>query len=149
MTSEDRKTFKCHRIAGGRAGGEALFSSDDICFYLVEPATGVVIEKNHALAGQSIAGRVLIFPSGKGSSVVQADGLYQLARQGQGPAAMIIRHPDTVLVASAIIMEVPLVDKADGLFYKLAHDGDYIDIDADEGRIVLEANPKIKAGQKI
>ncbi len=149
MVSEDKTTFNCHRIAGGRAGGEALFSGDDICFYLVEPATGVVIEKNHALEGRSIAGRVLIFPSGKGSSVVQADGLYQLASQGKGPAAMIIQHPDTVLVASAIIMEVPLVDKADGLFYKLVNDGDYIDIDADEGRIVLESNPKIKADQKI
>jgi len=35
------------------------------------------------------------------------------------------------------------------LFYKLAHDGDYIGIDADEGRIVIEANPTIKADQKI
>ncbi len=142
MTSEDRITFDCHRIAGGRAGGKALFSSDDICFYLVDPVTGVVIEKGHALEGRSIAGKVLIFPSGKGSSVVQADGLYQLARQGKGPAAMIIQHPETVLVASAIIMEVPLVDKAEGLFYKLVNDGDYIDIDADEGRIVFRGKSK-------
>ncbi len=145
MNSDRPKIFECHRIAGGRAGGEVLFSSDDICFYLVDPASGVVIEKGHALEGRSIAGRVLVFPSGKGSSVVQADGLYQLARQDKGPAAMVILHPDTVLVASAIIMEVPLVDRAEGLFYKLVRDGDYIVIDADGSKIIKESKSKIKA----
>ncbi|MFX4262158.1 aconitase X swivel domain-containing protein [Pelotomaculum propionicicum] len=138
MTGSNTITFGCHRIAGGRAAGEALFSSDDICFYLVDPATGVVIEKGHALEGRSIAGKVLVFPGGKGSSVVQADGLYQLAARGKAPAAMVIRHPDTVLVASVIIMELPMVDKADPLFYQQAADGDYIEIDADREKIIIK-----------
>jgi predicted aconitase with swiveling domain len=137
LTDKDSIIHSCHRIAGGCAAGEALFSSDDICFYLVDPQTGVVIEKGHALEGQSIAGRVLIFPGGKGSSVVQADGLYQLAAQGKAPVAMAIQHPDTVLVASAIIMEVPLVDKADPSFYRQAADGDFVEIDADQGKITV------------
>lgn len=137
LTDKNTLAYTCHRIAGGRAAGEALFSSDDICFYLVDPQTGVVIEKGHALEGQSIAGRVLIFPGGKGSSVVQADGLYQLAAQGKAPAAMVIQHPDTVLVASAIIMEVPLVDKADPSFYRQAADGDFVEIDAVQGKMTI------------
>ena len=47
------------------------------------------------------------------------------------PAAMIIEYPETVLVSSAIIMEVPMVDKVDPEFYKEVRDGDMIRIDAD------------------
>lgn len=137
MTDRNTCAVGCHRIAGGRAAGEVLFSSDDICFYLVDPATGVVIEKGHALEGRSIAGKVLVFPGGKGSSVVQADGLYQLAAQGKAPAAMVIQYPDTVLVASVIIMEIPLVDRADPLFYQQVTDGDHVEIDADRGKIII------------
>jgi len=131
----DSHRINCHKIAEGQAEGEVLISQDDICFYLVNPEDGVVIEKDHSLEGQSIAGKVLIFPSGKGSSVVQADGLYQLAMQGTGPSAMIIEYPETVLVASAIIMEVPLVDKVDRFFYEQVRDGDRIELNADEGYI--------------
>lgn len=146
LTDEESVTLGCHRIAGGRAAGRALFSTDDICFYLVDPQNGVVIEKGHALEGRSIAGRIIIFPGGKGSSVVQADGLYQLAAQGKAPAAMVIQNPDTVLVASAIIMEVPLVDRADPSFYQLAADGDYIEIDAEQGKIIIRRTGGRTAG---
>lgn len=131
------KTFACHKISEGKASGELLFSTDDFCFYLVDPKTGVVIEKNHCLFGQSIAGKVLVFPNGKGSSVVQADGMYQLKMTGMEPKAMIIQNPDTTLVASAIIMETPLVDRADAAFYKNAKTGDRVDVDATNGMITL------------
>ena len=129
--------FECHRIAGGTGKGDALVSADDLCFYLVDPKTGIIIEDNHAAKGKSVAGKVLIFPSGKGSSVVQADGLYQLALHGNGPKAMVIKHPDTVLVASAIIMGIPLVDRLDEEFYGAVDDGDLLGVDADNGRITL------------
>ncbi len=129
--------FKCHKIAGGKAKGEVLISADDICFYLVDPDTGKVIEKGHALEGKSVAGKVLVFPSGKGSSVVQADGLYQLAMKGTAPRAMIIRYPETVLVASAIIMEVPLVDNVEPGFYDAVKDGVKVEVDADNSRIIV------------
>jgi predicted aconitase with swiveling domain len=133
------KRFSCHKISGGKAEGAALFSGDDFCFYLVDPNTGIVIEKNHCLEGQSIAGKVLIFPNGKGSSVVQADGMYQLKMKGTEPRAMIIRNPDTTLVASAIIMETPLVDRVDEEFYRTVKDGDILEVDADAGLITLKS----------
>lgn len=112
------RRFKCHKISEGCAEAEALVSKDHIMFYLIEPKTGTVIEKAHDLEGKNVAGKVLVFPGGKGSSVVQADGLYQLKIQGNMPAAMIIRHPETVLVSSAIIMEIPMVDKVEPEFYE-------------------------------
>lgn len=124
--------INCHKIASGYAKGEVLISSDDICFYLVNPENGEIIEKGHSLEGKSVAGKILVFPSGKGSSVVQADGLYQLAMHNTGPKAMIIEYPETVLVASAIIMEVPLVDKVEKHFYNQVKNGDEIEVDADK-----------------
>ena len=131
------KRFVCHKISEGIAIAEALISSDDIMFYLIEPESGIVIEPAHALEGKCMAGKILIFPSGKGSSVVQADGLFQLNKQNNMPAAMIIQYPETVLVSSAIIMDIPMVDKVEPEFYKTVKDGDRILVNADEGYIEI------------
>lgn len=132
------KKFNCHKISEGFAEGEILLSSDDFCFYLVDPATGIVIEKNHCLEGKSIAGKILVFPNGKGSSVVQADGMYQLKMKGMEPKALVIKNPDTTLVASAIIMEMPMVDRLGEEFYETVRDGDLVEVDADHGCITLK-----------
>lgn len=132
-----QKIFKCHKISEGVVEGEAIISKDDIMFYLIDPSTGTVIEPAHSLEGKSIANKILIFPSGKGSSVVQADGLYQLNLKGNAPKAMIIQYPETVLVSSAIIMEVPMVDKVEEKFYDLVKDGDIVKVDADNGVIEI------------
>jgi len=131
------KRFRCHKISEGRIEGEVVISKDRVMFYLMEPSTGEVIEKGHDLEGRSIAGRILVFPGGKGSSVVQADGLFQLNLKGNMPRGMVIEYPETVLVSSAIIMEVPMVDKVDKQFYNEVKDGDRIVIDADEGFIEI------------
>ncbi len=132
------KEYKCHKISEGRAEGEVLFSEDDFCFYLVDPKTGVVIEKNHCLYGKSIAGKILVFPNGKGSSVVQADGMYQLKMTGMEPKAMIVKNPDTTLVASAIITETVLVDRAEDSFYEDTADGTVVAVDATKGIITVK-----------
>jgi predicted aconitase with swiveling domain len=117
--------------------GEVLVSQDDILFYLVDPESGRVTEKGHFLEGKSIAGKILVFPAGKGSSSVQVDGLYQLLMQDNAPLAMIIERPDTILVTSAIIMEIPLVDQVEPAFYDLIKDGDRIEVDADNEQIII------------
>jgi len=117
--------------------GEAIISKDEIMFYLVRPEDGVVIEKAHDLEGQSVARKVIIFPGGKGSSVVQSDGLYQLLMKENQPAAMIIQNVETVLAAGAIIMEIPLVDQVDPAFYETVKDGDRIRVDATNGTITI------------
>ncbi|HCT65496.1 MAG TPA: hypothetical protein DIC60_09585 [Lachnospiraceae bacterium] len=132
------KTYKCHKISEGVATGEILTSEDDFCFYLVDPKTGIVIEKQHCLYGQCITGKILVFPNGKGSSVVQADGMYQLQLAGTEPKAMLIKNPDTTLVASAIIMEMPLADRVEASFYKEIKDGDIVTVDATNGVITAE-----------
>ncbi len=132
-----KKIFSCHKISEGTGEAEVIISKDEIMFYLVRPETGEVIEKAHDLEGKSVAKKVIIFPGGKGSSVVQSDGLYQLLMHENQPAAMIIEHAETVLVAGAIIMEIPLVDKVDPEFYQVIKNGDRVRVDATNGTIEI------------
>ena len=131
------RKYSCHKIAGGRVKGELLFSKDAVCFYLIDPKTGVVIEKEHCLYGQSITGKILVFPYGKASSVVQADGMYQLQLTGMGPAGMVVQDADTTLAASAIIFEAPMVNRMAPEFYKEAQDGMLAELDAEQGSLTL------------
>ena len=60
--------FMGRTIYKGIAQGEALVTSMGISFFGgVDPETGVIVERGHELEGQSIAGKVLVFPTGKGS----------------------------------------------------------------------------------
>jgi len=136
---EDMKTsLKCHKIIGGYGEGEALVSHEPICFYLTDPKTGVVREKTHELAGKNIANKVLIFPSGKASSVVQIDGLFKLASHNLAPKAMIVKDVETVLIVSAFIAKVPLVDRLEKDPFETIHTGDLVKVDADKGTVTVE-----------
>jgi uncharacterized protein len=100
-------------IFKGKAEGEALVTSMPISFYGgVDPNTGIVLEKDHELQGQSIAGKVLVFPQGKGSTVGSYT-LYRMKKNGAAPAAMINRETETIVAVGAIISEIPFVDKVD------------------------------------
>lgn len=106
-------------------------------FYQVRPEDGMMEEKNHCLEGRIIAKKILVFPGGKGSSVVQQDGLYHLDRFHNMPAALIVQNPDPVLVAGAIIMEIPMVDRLSPEFYETVKDGDMVVVNADEGYVEI------------
>lgn len=131
------KRFSCHKISEGKAQAEAIISKDRIMFYQVRPEDGMMEEKNHHLEGQIIAQKILIFPGGKGSSVVQQDGLYHLDRFHNMPAALIIQDPDPVIVAGTIIMELPMVDRLPAEFYETVKDGDTVLVNADEGYVEI------------
>ena len=99
------------KICSGQATGEALVSSMGISFFGgVDPESGVVVERGHELEGQSIAGRVLVFPSGKGSTVGSYT-LYRLQRGGKAPLAIINSECETITAVGCIIAEIPCVDQ--------------------------------------
>ncbi|PIX31937.1 hypothetical protein COZ60_01835 [Candidatus Bathyarchaeota archaeon CG_4_8_14_3_um_filter_42_8] len=130
-------TLKCHKIIGGYGEGEALVSHEPICFYLTDPKTGVVRERSHELAGKNLANKVLVFPSGKASSVVQIDGLFKLASHNVAPKAMIVKDVETVLVVSAFLVKVPLVDKLEKDPFEIIHTGDFVKVDAEKGMVTI------------
>jgi len=129
--------LKCHKIIGGYGEGEALVSHEPICFYLTDPKTGVVRERTHELAGKNVANKVLVFPSGKASSVVQIDGLFKLASQNVAPKALIVKDVETVLVVSAFLVKVPLVDRLERDPFETIQTGDFVKVDAEKGMVTI------------
>ena len=119
-------------ILRGRARGTALVSDAPIGFLGgVDPDTGVVVEPGHPLEGQCIAGRVLVFPTGKGSTVGSYT-LYRLARSGLGPAAIINARSEAIVAVGAIMAGIPMVDLVD--ISRIAT-GDVVEVDGEQVRI--------------
>lgn len=113
MKREKNLTLKGRVIKAGRARGIALVSPEPIGFLGgVDPEAGVVVEPGHPLEGESVAGRVLVFPTGKGSTVGSYT-LYRLVRNGVGPVAIVNTESEPIIAVGAIISNIPMVDQID------------------------------------
>ena len=115
-------------IYKGLATGEALVTRMGISFFGgVDPESGLVIEKGHELQGQSIAGKILVFPSGKGSTVGSYT-LYRLKSAGLAPLAIINSECETITAVGCIIAEIPCIDHIPidqiSMYMRLNLDGD-------------------------
>ncbi len=100
-------------IKSGRGEGPALVSPAPIGFLGgVDPDTGIVVEPGHPLQGRSVAGKVLVFPTGKGSTVGSYT-ILRLARSGHGPAALVNAESEAIVAVGAIIADIPMVDQID------------------------------------
>ena len=105
MKLKGRKVYK------GIAEAEALVTKDGISFYGgVDPDTGKVVEVGHELEGQSITGKVLVFPTGKGSTVGSYT-MYRMKKNNTAPVAIVNKEIDTIVAVGCIISEIPCVDK--------------------------------------
>ena len=76
----------------------------------IDPDTGVVVERGHELEGKCITGKVLVFPTGKGSTVGSYT-LYRLKHNKLAPAAILNAECETITAVGCIISEIPCVDK--------------------------------------
>lgn len=101
------------KIFPGLVNGQTLVSRMGISFFGgIDPETGVVVERGHDLEGQSIRGKILVFPTGKGSTVGSYT-LYRLKHAGAAPAAVINANCETITAVGCIIAEIPCVDQID------------------------------------
>ncbi len=120
-------------IRAGQASGLALVSPAPIGFLGgVDPDTGVIIEPNHPLRGECVADRVLVFPTGKGSTVGSYT-ILRLAKSGKAPVAMINRESEAIVAVGAIIGDIPMVDQVD---ISIIHSGDRVQVDG--GVVTIE-----------
>jgi len=128
------ETMKGRPVAKGKAEGEAMVSADGISFYGgVEPETGKVVERGHPLEGKTVTGKILVFPTGKGSTV-GSYVLYDMKKRGTAPAAIINKEIETIIAVGAIISEIPCVDKIE---IEMIKDGAKVEVDADSGTLKL------------
>jgi len=125
-------------ISKGKAEGEALVSREAISFLgEVDARTGVVVNPKHQLFKKSIAGKVLVFPRGRGSTV-GSYVLYQLKKNGKAPKAIINEEAELIVVVGAIISEIPMMDKLERNTFKLIKDGSKVVVDGDKGVVVIK-----------
>lgn len=100
-------------IKAGQCQAVALVSPEPIGFFGgVDAETGVVVEEGHPLRGECVAGRVLVFPTSKGSTVGSYI-LYRLKKAGRAPAGIINVQSEPIVAVGAIIADIPMVDRVD------------------------------------
>ena len=101
------------KIYKGTAEGTAIVTKDAISFYGgVDPETGRIVEVGHELEGQSITGKVLVFPTGKGSTVGSYT-MYRMKKNKTAPVAIVNVEIDTIIAVGCIISEIPCIDTID------------------------------------
>ncbi len=127
--------LKGRTVSRGRATGPALVSKDPISFLGgVDPKTGSVIEKGHALYGRNVKGRVLVFPNGRGSTV-GSYVLYQLKKNGAAPAAIVNINSEPIVAVGAIISGIPMVDRLERDPLEAIKDGEAVTVDGTAGTV--------------
>jgi predicted aconitase with swiveling domain len=129
--------WRGRKIYKGMATGEIIASKMGISFFGgVDPESGVVVERGHDLEGQSVAGKVLVFPTGKGSTVGSYT-LYRLKRAGKAPLAIVNSECETITAVGCIIAEIPCVDQVpiDEL-----QSGQQLEVDGERGIVTLLAD---------
>lgn len=85
--------------------GEALVLSEGLSLWGgMDPATGELVDAHHPQRGARLAGRVVVMPSGRGSSS-SASVLAEAVRAGSAPAAILLAEPDLILAVGSAVAE--------------------------------------------
>lgn len=96
----------------------------------------MVVEEGHELKGKCLAGKVLVFPNGKGSTV-GSYVMYQLKKNNVSPVAIINRSAEPIVAVGAIISGIPLVDSTDPDPVETIRTGDLVRVDGTEGVVMI------------
>ena len=117
-------------ISPGKAEGRVLKLTEPLSFLGgVDGSTGELRVGD----GGNVAGRVLVFPKGKGSTV-GSFVMYDLMVHGRQPAAVINESAETIVATGAVISSIPMVDQ---IPMDALEDGDLVRVDADTGEIEI------------
>jgi len=90
-------------LVSGEAEGEVLTLDEPLSFWGgLDPATGRIVDVHHPQRGEQVTDKVLVMPSGRGSSS-SSSVLAEAIRAGTAPAAIVLREPDPILALGAIV----------------------------------------------
>lgn len=124
--------------------GRVLHSDVPLSFWGgVDPSTGVVIDEHHPLRGESLTGRVVAIPGGRGSCGGSAT-IFEMLLNGKAPAALVFSRRETILTVGVVIADemfdrrIPVLQVDDATLSELATAGsvtvqDGMIFDGDEG----------------
>ncbi len=135
--SAEQLLLKGRKIVKGKASGEAIVTREAISFNGgVDNMTGIVTEPGHELEGTNIAGKVLVFLTGKGSTGGSYK-IYDMVSRGTAPVAFVQTSPEGITTIGAIIGEIPAVASLDQDPTQVIRNGDFVEVDADAGMVAV------------
>ena len=121
------KVLKGKTIVPGQASGLALVTAEPISFWGGWcPRTGEIIDRRHELSGTMAAGRVFVFPRGRGSSTASAI-LLESIKNGVAPAGIINLDVEPILALASIVSDelyrqpLPMVVLNEQDFFSIKH----------------------------
>ena len=128
--------LKGRSLNSGKAEGEVIVTHIPFSFKgEIDPDSGIVPSPSHELFGQSLKGKILVCPTGKGSSE-NSNVAYEAKANGVAPAAIIVRKIEPVLAAAVLIADIPALE-VDRDVFELLKTKDYVRLDASEGAIEI------------
>lgn len=117
-------------ISIGKAEGTILKLNGAFSFLGgVEGSTGELRVEN----GGNVAGKILVFPQGKGSTVGSFT-IYDLKVHENAPAAIVNENAETIVTTGAVISSIPMIDRID---VDLLMNGDHAVVNGTDGSIEL------------
>ncbi len=116
-------------IVEGAAESEAVVSLNPISFFGdIDPKTGVVKDPNSNIKGVSIAGKVLVVPGTRGSTV-GSYVLYALSKNNVAPKAIVVKSAEPILITGCILGGIPLVTSSEDYLFNGQVGGKRVKID--------------------
>lgn len=90
-------------LVGGVARGEVVRLDEGLSFWGgYDSQHGVIIDRSHPQHGESLVGKVVFMPHGRGSSSASSV-LAEALRAGTAPAAIVLGEPDQILVVGSLV----------------------------------------------
>lgn len=131
--------IKCRRISKGKVEGSVILTKQPLSFLGgVDPNTGKVIDQGHELYQQNVKDKILVIPSGKGSTV-GSYVIFQMAKNHTAPLAILALEAEPIIATGAIMAGVPMVDRPDADILQLLKTGDRVEVDADSETIKIKS----------
>jgi len=129
--------IKCRKISRGHARGTVIVSHEPLSFLGgVDPQTGNITDREHELYQQNISGKILVIPSGKGSTV-GSYVIFQMVKNKTAPLAIIAIEAEPIIATGAIMASIPMVDQPEKDVLNMLKEGDLVEVDADTGIIEI------------
>lgn len=117
--------------------GEALVTTDLVAFWGgTNWHTGEIVEVGHEARGKNVAGKILVFPRGKGGAG-DTFGYYYLFRSGKSPKAMVCNRGMGQTVAGALLANTPMVYGFEKDIVAAIKTGDILKVDTDRGEVEI------------
>jgi predicted aconitase with swiveling domain len=90
-------------LVEGHAEAAALVLDEPLSLWGgLDPASGRIVDVRHPQQGEVVTGRILVMPSGRGSSS-SATVLAEAIRLGTAPAGIVLGEPDEILAIGALV----------------------------------------------